>query len=489
MSDMSDSIPQTLQPQAFRASDICRTDVGQVGQRKGNIMSLNLRDYQKQIISATQNSMRSGHRRTLVVLPTGAGKTVVFAWMADQTQKNNKTVWFLVHRRELLDQTIETFNRFNIPRDKIYIGMVATVANHPERLPKPDLIIFDESHHAAAGTWQKIIDAFPDVFLIGLTATPCRLDGKPLGSIFTNMVIGVTTAELIDSGYLSKYRYFAPAVADLSGLKKHGSDYDSSEAAKILMQRAIYGDVLKHWHEHADGLQTIVYCASIKHSQEVAEAFRADGINAVHFDGNTPAEERRKIVADFRAGRIKVLTNVDLVGEGFDVPDCWCCVLLRPTASLGLFIQQAGRALRPQKGKTAIILDHVGNYTRHGLPDDLRAWSLTETVKQPERYNEAGELFVRQCPECYFTFPSGPTVCPNCGASVVKTREELKNIKEIRLEEIKQERREQAVEKVSREMDIHSCRTLQEFQAYAKLKGYKPGFAYMAWQKFIGGKK
>lgn len=447
-------------------------------------IEMNLRPYQEDTLRNVYASMRSGHRRILIVLPTGAGKTVLFAWMANQTQQNDKTVWFLVHRRELMDQTIETFEKFNISRAKIHIGMVATVSNHLEKLPEPDLIIFDEAHHSSANTWLKIIERFPDAFILGLTATPCRLDGKPLGKIYSDMQIGVSTSELIDSGYLSKYRYFAPSVADLSGLTKRGADFDQEQAAEILMQKAIYGDVLKHWHQYADGLQTIVYCASIKHSQEVAEAFRESGISAMHFDGCTPADERRKIVSNFRAGTIKVLCNVDLVGEGFDVPDCWCCVLLRPTASTTLFVQQAGRALRPQPGKTAIILDHVGNYARHGLPDDFRNWSLAQTLEKKSEYREDGTLTVRQCTNCYFTFPSGPDVCPNCGADIRKTKEELKRIEAIRLEEIKQNRRERAIETV-RNKPIECCRTLQEFQSWAKENGKTSGWAFYQWKRRI----
>ncbi|MDD4095293.1 MAG: DEAD/DEAH box helicase family protein [Oscillospiraceae bacterium] len=445
-------------------------------------MNLKLREYQETIIQNTHRSMLSGHRRIVVVAPCGSGKTCIFAWMASQTQKKGKSVWFIVHRQELMDQTIDTFTRFGISMDNIFVGMVSTAANHPERLPDPDLIILDECHHSAAATWQKIIQRFPDTYMIGLTATPCRLDGKPLGAIFTDMVIGVTTTDLIGTGYLSKFRYFAPSVADLSGLKRKGSDFDQEQASELLMTKAIYGDVLQHWRQYANNLQTIIYCSSIKHSQAVAEAFREAGIDAVHFDGNTPKQERRQIVSDFRNGIIKILCNVDLIGEGFDVPDCQCCVLLRPTASLGLFIQQTGRALRPLPGKTAIILDHVGNYARHGLPDDQREWSLEERIKQPPEYGDDGRLIVRQCPNCYYTFPTGPDVCPNCGTPIINTREELKNIQNIRLEEIKNSRRERAIEKIKKTMDISDCRTLQDFQAFAKLKGYKPGYAFVMWQ-------
>lgn len=441
-------------------------------------MNLALRDYQKTIIHNTHRSMLSGHRRIIVVAPCGSGKTCIFAWMASQTQKKGKAVWFLVHRQELMDQTLETFARFGISMDNIFVGMVSTAANHADRLPAPDLIIFDEAQHTMAATWQKIISQFPDVYIIGLTATPCRLDGKPLGVIFTNMVLGVTTADLIDQGYLSRYRYFAPTVADLSGLKRKGSDFDQEQAAEMLMKKAVYGDVLHHWRQYANNLQTIIYCSSIKHSQAVAEAFQADGVNAVHFDGNTPKNERRQIISDFRNGTIRILCNVDLVGEGFDVPDCQCCVLLRPTASLGLFIQQTGRALRPLPGKTAIILDHVGNYARHGLPDDQREWSLSERIQSRPEYRDDGRLVVRMCRECFFTYPTGPDVCPNCGAPVISTREEIKNIRNIQLAEIQQGRRERAAEAVQGK-SLNECRNLQEVMAWCKQNGKKSGFGYL----------
>jgi superfamily II DNA or RNA helicase len=442
------------------------------------LQNLILRPYQSDVLLRTREAFRRGFRRPLVVLPCGAGKTVLFAYMAAQSQAKGKTVWFLVHRKELLDQTIATFERFGIQLKTIHIGMIATYANHPERYPKPDFIIFDEAHFSMAHTWQKLINLYPDAYIVGLTATPCRLDGKPLGATYDTMIVGITTKELIKQGYLSKYRYFAPSVADLSGLRRKGSDFDPDSASELLMQRAVYGDVIESYREYANGLQTICYCSSIKHSQAMAEEFRKAGISAVHFDGNTPAAERKQIVQDFRDKKIQVLCNVDLISVGFDVPDCWCCILLRPTMSTALHIQQAGRALRPQPGKTAIILDHVGNYTRHGLPDDSREWSLNSNLKPPQQYKSDGTLAVRQCPECYFTFPSGPDKCPNCGAEIKKTREEIKNIKKIHMEEIKQAYRQKVAAAVREKSDISECRNLSEIMAWCKLNGKKPGYGY-----------
>lgn len=414
----------------------------------------------------------------------GSGKTAIFAYMADKSQGKGNTVWFLVHRKELLDQTIATFDRFGIQRNTILVGMVATLANalekHPEQYKAPDFIVIDECHHITARTYQRILERFPKAFVVGLTATPSRLDGKPLKDCFDDMVVGITAKELIAQGYLSPYRYFAPSVADLSALKRKGKDFDPQQAAELLSTRVVFGDVITNYRKYADGLQTICYCSSVKHSESVAEAFRAVGINAVHFDGNTPKSERERITDDFRAGKIKILCNVDLISEGFDCPDCECCILLRPTMSLTLFIQQAMRCMRPKEGKTAIILDHVNNYKRHGLPDDDREWSLNSVPKPEKEYNTDGTLQIRQCSKCFATYrPTSAKKCPYCGAAEELTRQEIKNIKQIELEEIKESKRKEADDKVKEYKSAKDCRTLQELFAFAKMRGYKPQWAYV----------
>ncbi|MEG1758260.1 MAG: DEAD/DEAH box helicase [Oscillospiraceae bacterium] len=440
-------------------------------------MELSLRDYQLNALEDTRAAFRAGYKKPLVCLPCGAGKTVCFAYMAASSQEKGKAVWFLVHRRELLQQTTETFERFGIPMNTIHIGMVQTVARHLDSLPSPDFVIFDEGHFAAANTWRKIADAYPEAFLCGLSATPVRLDGKPLRDVYDILVEGITTRQLIAAGWLAPYRYFAPAVADLSALKRKGADYDSEQAAEMLSTKTIFGDVIQHWREHADGLQTICYCSTVEHSKSMAEEFRAAGINAVHFDGETPDKERDDVVRRFRSREITILCNVDLISYGFDVPDCWCCILLRPTASTALFIQQACRALRPQENKVAVILDHVGNYERHGLPDDDREWSLDGGLAPRKEYGEDGRLKIRQCPMCYFTYPGELPACPNCGYKAVLCRTEIKNIKEIRLKEIKRVYRAEADVKVA-DKSAAECKTLTELQAYARRKGYKSGWAW-----------
>jgi len=330
-----------------------------------------------------------------------------------------------------------------------------------------------------AATWQRIIQAFPDAFIAGLTATPCRLDGKPLGATYDALVEGISTRELIDLGYLAPYRYYAPAVADLSGLTKRGADFDPEKATDILSTRAVFGDVIQHYRTYADGMQAICYCATIRHSERMAKEFQEVGINAVHFDGGTPKAERTEIVRRYRAGEIWILCNVDLISHGFDCPDCECCILLRPTMSTALNLQQSMRCMRPAPGKTAVILDHVNNYTRHGLPDEEREWSLEGRLKARREYDADGRLSVRQCRECFGTYESKLGKCPYCGAAPVLTKQEIKNIKNIRLEEVKEQRRTQAAQAVAEISGPNECRNISELFALAKKKGYKPAWAYV----------
>ncbi|MED3623237.1 DEAD/DEAH box helicase [Neobacillus thermocopriae] len=425
-----------------------------------------------------RQSYLTGHKSPCIVLGCGGGKTVVFAYMASQSQNKGNTVWFLVHRKELLDQTIATFDRFGIERKTIHIGMVGTFSRNLDKYPKPDFIIFDECHFSAAKTWRKIIDAFPNAKLAGLTATPCRLDGKPLGEIYDDLIEGESIKNLIKRGYLAPYKYYAPAVTDLTSLKKVRGDFDTEKATELLTTKAVFGDVIKHYREYADGKQTICYCASIKHSEMMAAEFCSHGINAVHFDGNTPKKERDQIIKDFREGKITILCNVDLISVGFDCPDVDCCILLRPTDSTALYIQQACRALRFRKGKTAIILDHVNNFERHGLPDDDRKWSLGQKYEKPKRFNADGTLKIKQCQNCYAVFKTGVSVCPHCGYEVKLEKQELKNIKEIKLQEIKQKRRKEAEEIVLDFTSPEDCKNLQELHAYAKRHNYKTGWVW-----------
>ena len=372
---------------------------------------MNLRDYQNDEINAVRKSFQRGNRRVAAVLPCGAGKTVLFAYMSKKhiEKSPQNRVLFLVHRKELIDQTVDTFRRFGLESPQIEIAMAQTVTRHLDTVQKPTLIVADEFHHFLSRTFKNILDYFANVPVVGLTATPCRLDGQGLGEIADDMCVGVSARWLIEHGYLSDYDYYAPKVNLVdSSWKPKGSDFDMESAADTLRKSAIFGDVMKYVDFSR---QTIVYCPTVAMSKEVAERI---GDKATHFDGDTPKNERDRIVREFRDGKIRVLCNCDLIGEGFDVPDCDCVMLLRPTQSVSLFIQQSMRCLRPKPNKRAAIYDFVGNCYRHGLPTDEREWTLKGKTKAK---NPSGEpdIITRTCGQCFRVYEGNARICPYCG--------------------------------------------------------------------------
>lgn len=434
---------------------------------------MNLRDYQKESINNTRLLFKQC-KRVLTVLPCGAGKTVEFAYMASEHLKTHPFgyVWFIVHRKELIDQTIDTFDNNNIDRSNILIGMVQTMVHHINEYKKPTLIIFDEAHHASAGMWKTIIEAFPDVPMVGLTATPARMDGKPLGNIFEQMTVGITAKKLIKLGYLSKYQYYAPKInlEDAEWTVK-GSDYDMSSVEESFDKAGIYGDVIKYINPDR---KTIIYAPTLKYSKLIIEKINEHfGNIAVHFDGETPKKERTDIINRFRSGSIRVLSNVNLIGEGFDCPDCDTVILLRPTMSLSLYIQQSMRCMRPAKNKIAIIYDLVGNVFRHGLPDDDREWSLYKKIKH-RNSNEVKDVLIRQCNNCFQVYSGTNPICPYCGFNNGKTQKQIKEEQDAELERIENLR------KKAKRFERFQARTYEELVQYAIKNNMKNprGWAY-----------
>ena len=435
-----------------------------------------LRQYQIDLIQDVKKAYRDGKRAPCIVLPCGGGKSVIVADIAKRTTDKGNRVLFLVHRKELCDQIRDTFTRWGVNMELCSIGMVQTFTRHIDRLEPPTLIITDENHHSLAASYKRIYEAFPNAYRIGVTATPVRLDGSGLADVNDTLIIGVTVKWLIDHQYLSPFDYYSPSVADMSKVMTVRGEYDAKSAANMLMTRTIYGDVISHYRKLANGQKAICYCATVKHSKEMAAAFSAAGIPAAHIDGETPKDERDTTVAQFREGLIQVLCNVDLISEGFDVPDCSCAILLRPTKSLTLYIQQSMRCMRYQPDKRAVIIDHVGNYSRHGLPDQDREWKLEGQPKRKKQKELAEEVLVKSCPECYRTFPakdaSGQRIrlCPFCGAELPMGNRELEEQRQAVL---------QKIEGFVLDYDSpNACTSFNELLAYAKRKGYKPGWAY-----------
>ena len=443
--------------------------------RTGNYM-MNLRDYQIDEINKVRDAFRKGKKKVLAVLPCGAGKTVVFAYMSSKNiqLKDDNRVLFLVHRKELVDQTVATFERFGLMNPRINVSMVQTLANRIDTIERPSLIVCDECHHILAKTYQKIITRFSDVPLVGLTATPCRLDGKGLGDVFDDMEIGVTSKWLIENGYLCQYDYFAPKI-NLQDAKfaTRGGDFDTQDVANKLDAAGIYGDVIKYFDPKK---KTIIYAPTLELSKKMVDAINEQYPGtAVHFDGDTPKGERNEIIEKFRKGEIRCLSNRDLIGEGFDVPDCECCMLLRPTKSLSLYIQQAMRCMRPNGEKRAIIYDFVGNCYRHGLPDEDRDWSLTGKLKKCRDDNSTEEVSCRTCQGCFRVYAGVSRTCPYCGFDNGKTLHQIQVDKEKELEEIKElEKKKQHQWRI----EEAKCRSYDDFLVLARRRGYDSGWAY-----------
>lgn len=436
-----------------------------------------LRQYQIDLENGVRQAYREGYRSPCIVLPCGGGKSVIVADIAKQTTAKGNRVLFLVHRRELCDQIRNTFARWGVNMRLCDIMMVQTAARRLSVLPEPKLIITDENHHCLANTYRKIYDHFPNSRMVGVTATPVRLNGDGLGDVNDKLIIGVSAKWLIENNCLAPYDYYAPSIVDLSGAKVSRGEFTASSVEKIVLKKAVFGDVISYYRKLADGKQAICYCTSIRHSIEMAAAFNAAGIEAEHIDGETPKAERDEVVKKFKGGAIDILCNVDLISEGFDVPDCECAILLRPTQSLTLYIQQAMRCMRYRPGKRAIIIDHVGNYARHGLPDDDREWTLEKKDRsQRAEKSEAAENTVTQCPACFLTFHSkneareAVRVCPYCGAEIpIKERKQIEE-KEAALEKIEGFRIDYS--------GPDSCKSYSELLLYAKKHGYKLGWAY-----------
>jgi len=433
-----------------------------------------LHDYQQTLVDNTRQSYVDGYKSPCVVAPCGAGKSVIISEIARMTTLRGNKVLFLVHRKELIDQIKDTFKKNSVDLKLVHFGMVQTVVKKLDRLNKPQLIITDENHHGLAASYRKIYDHFHDVLKLGFTATPIRLNGSGLGDINDILIEEVDARWLIENSYLSPYKYYAPKLIDTEKLKLNSlREFSSTSVNDAMDDKTIYGDAIKHYKQLADGGQAIAYCHNVEASKQLASEFKQYGINAVHLDGKTPKAERDDIIRQFRNREIQIITNCDIIGEGFDVPDCSTVIMLRPTESLSLFIQQSMRGMRYRPGKTSIIIDHVDNVRRHGLPDMERKWSL-KGIK-----SESGpEIKIKECENCYAAYPSEFRECPECGhkPEVVRGEREGYEVDESAvLEEVKEG-------EFSFTMDLREpedCKTVEELYELARNRQYKPGWAYI----------
>ncbi|MDY6937498.1 MAG: DEAD/DEAH box helicase [Cyanobacteriota bacterium] len=414
-------------------------------------MKYALRDYQQDLIEQVFHLWsESDVKRVLAQLPTGGGKTVIFTSVAHQFTSRQKSVLVLAHREELLLQAQEKLEHVTgQPVGLIKAGykekrqcaiQVASVASLVNReSPPADLIIVDEAHHSTANTYQQLLDRYPEAYVLGVTATPARIDGQGFKFVYDRLVIGPSVQTLVDRGFLSKFKLFAaPQTVNTQGVKTTAGDYNARQLAQAVDTSIVMGDLIDAWHEFAPGKQTVVFAVNVDHSKAIAQAYSQAGIPAEHLDGETPDRDRRATLERFRAGEITVLSNCGLFSEGFDLPSIEAVQCVRPTQSLVFWLQMVGRSLRVHPNKEyAVVIDHTENWAIHGAPTQPRNWSLEPVSLQGGRWNVV-------CPECHHVFKplsheQKPDryewcaeaqeykmvccyTCPNCGESMEMER-------------------------------------------------------------------
>lgn len=440
-------------------------------------MGLKLREYQQDIFDKATEAFKNGAKGICCVLPCRSGKSYIMARMIQGAKGN---VLVLAHRHTLIKQHKELLKSLGVLTDNVRVASVFTEASRLGQFNHSDvnLIIIDEAHLSEAASYRKVCEYY-DCRRVLFTATPSRLDGKPL-TLADALITGITANELIKTGAISEYDYYAPDLnIDTESVDMVAGEYHNGQLSDLMCQSAIYGDVLKYYRLLGDNRQAIAYCTSIKHSKQTADIFNKNGISAISIDGSMSMNERDKLMNLFRNGKAQILCNCNLISEGVTLPNASVALLLRPTCSLPLFIQQSCRVLTPVEGKKAVIIDYVNNCQKHGLPTDSHNWSLSQQIEKRKEFNSDGTLNIRQCENCFRCFQGNK--CPYCGAEHIPKGRELKQIQEVELKKIEAiQKEEEEKQKKEARKEQGMCKTYQELYDLAKKRGYKnpSGWAY-----------
>jgi DNA repair protein RadD len=401
---------------------------------------VNLYDYQQKVVAEYEAKIAAGIRRPLIAAATGSGKTVIASEIVRREVARSKRVVFLAHRDELLTQARRKLSRFGItagiikagrdndarPQSLVQICGIQTLHARAIRrqtieLPPAEIVIIDEAHHARAQTYEQIVAAYPDAISIGLTATPCRTDGRGLGNIFDAIIEAPQVPELIKLKKLVPAKIFAPAPPDLRGVETAATgDYVISQLEQRMNTDPLVGDIVEHWLRHSERRRTVGFAVDVAHSVHITRELVKSGVRAEHLDGATKQDEREAILCRLASGETEFVCNCQVLTEGFDLPDLGCIVLVRPTKSLLLYRQMIGRGLRtaPDK-KDCIILDHAGAVHRHGLPTDPIEWTLHTDKRAANKTHESRKSEYNndpfcECKKCGHLRQKG-FACDNCG--------------------------------------------------------------------------
>lgn len=420
-----------------------------------------LRPYQIEGVDRVRVLLRSGKTRILFVLATGGGKTVVASHIVSNAVTKGSRVLFVAHRRELIKQawcklvrnglapeqvgvvmagvspgSAELFacDPLTLPDDELWarfarrrpmapvqVASIDTLRNRNK--PPADVVIVDEAHRALAKSYTDLRAAYPDAWHLGLTATPYRADGRGLGDAYDDLVVVASPRLLIDAGALVEPRIFtvpASSLPDLSAVHSRGGDYKEEELERAVDQGLLVGNIVEHWLRRANGVRTVAFACSVAHSKHITARFVEAGVTAEHLDGETPTADRDAILGRLERGETRVVSNCGVLCEGWDQPSVKCCILARPTKSMGLYLQQAGRVLRPytdpatRQAIEALILDHAGCVVEHLPPQFDRDFSLDDAPKKKKKAS-LSTAPVKTCGQCFAVLPTAVRVCPECG--------------------------------------------------------------------------
>ena len=502
-------------------------------------MQYQLRKYQKELVESIFASWKNGSRRVLAVLPTAGGKTVIFSVIARMFLEQGEGVLVVAHRKELILQAKEKLEQVSgleaglikagypvHPDRDIQIASIQSISRR-KRYPEVGLVIIDEAHHTPAHSYRVLLEKYPNAYILGMTATPLRIDGHGFQYIFDELVVGASVAELIEQGYLSKFKLFASKPINTGGVRKVAGDFNQSQLEEMAM--AVVGDVYPAWEKHALGLQTIIFASGISHSHAITRSFRENNIAIAHIDGTTPDREREDIIERFAKRELKAISNVGVFTEGFDAPGIEAVQCVRPTCSPGLWRQMIGRGLRIFEGKEhCVIIDHSQNHFNHGLPDHEIEYSLQAISLEPGRW-------ILECPNCSHCFkalsheqkpykkvltqegllkPIYRATCPNCqevfdweqgegnsaGNRILKKEQGV--IEEVSLDcqdwaiaiidEIHEKQQKTSKKKGWIFYQVLGHERVKEFNVgdwryLGKLLGYKPGWGFYKWREVQEG--
>jgi len=388
-------------------------------------MNLTLRPYQQQAIVNLRQSYRQKNRRVVLVSPTGSGKTVIAMAIVDLASvKNNGNILFIAHRREIIDQTSKKLDRIGIRHGvimgddgrhdleaKVQIASIQTLVRR--ELPPADFIIIDECHLSIAKSYIKVIDHYGNTPVLGLTATPWRTDGQGLDKVYQDLVLVSQVKDLVRDGFLVAPDIYTPYVPTLTGVRVRNGDYVESDLTDVMDKRHLIGQIVSHWQNNALNKRTVVFACSVAHSKHITQNFLDAGVAAAHIDHHTPRQERDAVLEKLASGEIKVVSNVGILTEGWDLPQLQCAIMARPTKSRSLYLQMAGRIMRAIAGKDgAVLLDHAGNFQEHYSPIAVREYDLKA---EPKKSGAKPPHSDKVCPDCYRVCPQNTIVCPNCG--------------------------------------------------------------------------